>query len=475
MKRRFWILLLIELYQLGTLALFLVSPVNFYSKNIPLMVLFVLLYQLVFVGGFIYATLRLETTPQEITDLKPFSHRLKPIIIRFRTFWKKTDINLFFLFVILLSILFSYISMVRYSLTFDPRQILNDLVFAIRNTHEAYLRNWNQLSLYSGSSLETMIFTFLAPFIYIIGPIGLYSFRKLNIANRILLLFSFFADGLTYVIRGTNIGVFRIIILIMVLLALKLSTSKVFQRYKALIITTVASLGAIFLFYFFSTIGDRIATVPKMMAGRFVDYGNFLFKVLPKVLWTPLIVLTSYLSQGYLGFAYSFNYPFTSTFGLGNNYFFIGQFKRFGLDILPMTYLGKMNFVWDAQMNWHTFYTWIANDVSYYGVFIVMFLLGIMTSLIIHDARSGNYYAIGLLPLYTIMLVFLPANNVVMSTPITSMSFMALHFMYFSTRRIGRKRKPESARTFEIIIRMSRLPGMSSKVSWTAWRKPVDF
>lgn len=58
------------------------------------------------------------------------------------------------------------------------------------------------------------------------------------------------------------------------------------------------------------------------------------------------------------------------------------------------------------------------------GVIIIMLLLGMAFNLILRDAINGNSIAVSLLPLYVIMLIFLPCNNVILSNPLTFMPFV---------------------------------------------------
>ena len=72
----------------------------------------------------------------------------------------------------------------------------------------------------------------------------------------------------------------------------------------------------------------------------------------------------------------------------------------------------ERNFEWGSYGNWHSMYTWFANDLSFYGVIIVMLLFGFFFQKAIHDAvELDNPYAKVMVYLFFLMAIFVPCNN----------------------------------------------------------------
>jgi len=59
-----------------------------------------------------------------------------------------------------------------------------------------------------------------------------------------------------------------------------------------------------------------------------------------------------------------------------------------------------------------------------------MFAVGGLFSIVLRGAMREDALAISLLPLFMMMMIFLPANNVVISNPLTCMPFAILGATY---------------------------------------------
>ena len=142
--------------------------------------------------------------------------------------------------------------------------------------------------------------------------------------------------------------------------------------------------------------------------------------------------VTNYLTQGYYGMSLALDEGFTSTYGIGNSQFLRSNFESiFGIDVGERTYQHKITEQWHEDQKWHSFYSYIANDVSFYGVIAVMFLIGIFFGLICKDVILHNSL-IGkmLLMLFVILFMYMPANNQVFTSMATFMAFFELSFLW---------------------------------------------
>ena len=128
------------------------------------------------------------------------------------------------------------------------------------------------------------------------------------------------------------------------------------------------------------------------------------------------------------------------TFGLGHSMFLVTQIdKHFDTKIFEHTYQKRAEiYGWSSTVNWHTMYSWIANDFSYFGVIVIMFILGRIMSWAINDfIYIHDYRSLVLFYFMIMMILYSSANNQVLST-VTSM--IAFWYFLFSKIFIRRKR-----------------------------------
>ena len=344
---------------------------------------------------------------------------------------------------LLLSAFFSIAFLVNFSGSLNPITIGNNIYIGLRDPEIAYLNN---LNMEKKSGLITKITTLFSPITYAVVPMGIYYFKKLSLGTKVMLILVVMLDLLQFIIKGTNFGILRITVTIIISLSVVLSFKGVNINKKKMI-TLISILLLFFIFYLLKTISSRLGYVeiPDTYMGLLVNKDHMLFKILPMGLSIPIFIATTYLSQGYYGFSLAFNYPFTTTYGLGSGRFLISYGEKiFDIDLWNRTYQAKMDSIWSSRVSWHTFFTWFANDVGFYGVFIIMLILGVLFGLVVADAYDNkNLIAVILLPLYVILLIFIPANNIVFDNPVLFMPFIVINFIWFITlltRYINRKR-----------------------------------
>lgn len=127
---------------------------------------------------------------------------------------------------------------------------------------------------------------------------------------------------------------------------------------------------------------------------------------------------TLYLSIGYYGMGLALEEDFESSLGLGHSLFISNGVMQFEAlrSFLDRTYTSKISLKgWDAQVYWATTYTWLANDIGFFGVVVLMLLIGFFFSRTWQDVISlRDPVAIILFSQIVLMLFYLPAFNVTM-------------------------------------------------------------
>jgi hypothetical protein len=125
-----------------------------------------------------------------------------------------------------------------------------------------------------------------------------------------------------------------------------------------------------------------------------------------------------YLSIGYYGMGLALEEDFESSLGLGHSLFISNGVMQVEdlRSFLDRTYTAKISLKgWDAQVYWATTYTWLANDVGFLGVVVLMLLIGFVFSRTWQDViLLRDPAAIILFSQIVLMLFYLPAFNVTM-------------------------------------------------------------
>lgn len=421
---RLKVMLAIQTYLLITLLGWLVGPLDHPRPEVWTATIFVLAYQLTLFLGFLGAERRTST------NQSPRGEDTGP----HEAGRAGSGMKLLITVASLASIGFAISSIAIAAGTVSPTGMWAALIESLADPGAAYGANRSREGT---GGLVTMMSTGFAPF-YVVGfPLGLYYFRSLGPSLKFVVIGDGFLQAATSGIRGTNFGVFKIIVVVATILVLRGGLLRLAQTLRARRAARLGMLaGPIFILYFVFATGSRFSNrVPTSLSGMSVDYNNPFIVWTPDALHLPVILVFSYLCQGYYGFAHALEQPFTTTYGLGSSKFLSDNALRFmGTDVTQRSYLVKMDDRWDPEVNWHTAYTWFANDVSVWGLFVIMILLGVLFSSVLRAAMRGETVALALAPLYVLMLLFLPLNNAVLSNPLTGMPFIVLTFVFVVRR-----------------------------------------
>jgi hypothetical protein len=153
-----------------------------------------------------------------------------------------------------------------------------------------------------------------------------------------------------------------------------------------------------------------------------------------------IVGLTMYVSQGYYALSLGLDEPFVPTWGIGNSRFLMSLAEKLtGNETLhDKTYPARIEkYGWDALGKFHTFYLWIASDLSFPGTIVVAYLLGRLLAVCWVSALVGtNPLAAVLLVNVLIIFYYIPANNQIMQFPEHTTAFwVSLGVWWMTTRR----------------------------------------
>lgn len=411
---------IIFLYYLISFLLFVFGPIEYPINNLSMVVIYLSGYLLCFIIGYIFSVK---------TFKKDFNTQEKSPKVVSNSFY--FDCGLF------IALIISFATLVNIVGTNGISGIFDTVILGLSNPDVVYLNN-----LENGieSGIVTKMATLFSPITYIIIPIGMYFFKELKLNRKVLFVVLICLEIMSFLAKGTNFGIFKITIILLTIYYLKSKNFSKEMRKKLKKISII--LGTFTIFYFFFTISSRMnySEIPSTIFYLPINDDSFIFKLLPLSLSLPLLTGISYASQGVYGFSLAFNYNFTSTLGFGSGRFLLSIPDRlFNIDLWQNTYQYKMNDVWNSRVNWHTAFTWFANDVGFFGVLIIMLILGLLFGRILMEAiYQNNIIAISLLPLYVILLIFLPLNNIIFDNPLTAVPFISLTILWIALKMFKR-------------------------------------
>ncbi len=329
--------------------------------------------------------------------------------------------------------------------SFSLGELLHSVAVGMTDPGQQYdERIKNYLLLGTGAPTTFDYLTlFLYPVLWIAFPLGVVFWNQLSIKVRVAFVGWVILDVLTWVAAGTNKGVADFVLLLPCLLvARKPAMLANLALRKLMTIGMIAVIGFAALLTFFSVgmlgRGDGNQSLMSNRAGGVsADPNSPTLRYLPPNLQEPFATFLSYFSQGYYGLSLSLEEPFVFCYGLGNSYFLEGLSRNYiSAHIKEETYPARIERSgWDSHGNWHSIYPWIASDLSFPGTIVFMFFVGRVFALVWLDvAFCRNVWAVCLLPLLLIMLLYIPANNQVLGFSSHAMPFWVLLFLWYISR-----------------------------------------
>ncbi|WIY82996.1 hypothetical protein [Propionimicrobium sp. PCR01-08-3] len=150
--------------------------------------------------------------------------------------------------------------------------------------------------------------------------------------------------------------------------------------------------------------------------------------------------LLFYVSHGYEGLAHCLDLPFEPT---GGRTLFYGFSTTLSTDSswFAHSYLGRSEeaFGWSALQVWSTAFPWIASDLTFWSVPVLMLFVGVLSKKLWSEGvRFDNPFALLALGQIMIFAAYIPANNQLFHTFGNSVGVLAIFIMYTVSVRKGR-------------------------------------
>lgn len=307
----------------------------------------------------------------------------------------------------------------------------------VLNMAQSYLDNRE----YEAShNIFTRLITYFWGINYFYLPIGIMSFRKISVADKVLFFGAMVSDILFWLSIGTMKGLGDIIFMSAIPIYLsainnrksKASIKKTSNRRKRLIIIG----GIIFIitvlysqYMRMSLRGKAVNYVSPLVAQHlwYIDYDWFL---------SGINSLIFYVSHGYQGLSYALQLPFQWTYFIGNSRALTKIFENHLLgagvisnNIYPARV--EAEFGWNNGSIWPSCFSWLASDISFVFIPVLLFFLARLLAKTINEAVTYNRISALVLASYLcIFFVYLPCNNQIVQSERSFYSLILIVIMY---------------------------------------------
>lgn len=409
-----------------TLIMYFFSPWDWPSNNTTIFTILNILYLISFYFGY----------KRGIINYKPVNK------------FKTLKLSKFISISLILNLLFIYQKFLFKTKlpSLSLNEIVSKIIIGFTQPSAAYLEK----HLVENSEFNTLsnpivlIYFILLPILYFSIPLSLFYWKNLKFWQKFILILIIITDILSYVIIGTNKGIFDYIFTIGIITLIKkpsILSKNNFSKKKIFYLSLFIIILSVGLSYFVE--GNKGRKKDNFnydtSIQSFVNEDALILSVVPSFLEDTYIALDSYLTQGYYAMDMALSLPFQSSYGFGHNSFLMGiSDKIFGKDfIYKKTYQYRIQeqFGYSSQGKWHSFYTWMANDISFVGVIFFVFGIAYFLGQIWLDVIFyNNPYSIILLTLLTIMIFYFSANNQVLGNQGSSFIFWFFFALWYRNR-----------------------------------------
>ncbi len=293
-----------------------------------------------------------------------------------------------------------------------------------------------------------------APFIYCVIPFAILNWRSLCFVDVLFLVGHIGALLLFSFMRGTDRETGELLVVLLASLLILGGQATTRSGRFPFSIGKVLASSLFLLVVLFFTIGIFIERKESRMGGgeefciaegvvcsqRTPTRDPFINK-----LSFSVEMLSAYLAQGYYGLSLALNEEFTSTLGLGHSSFLISNYsKAVDEGLYERSFLHKTGQAgWSEKSQWSTMFTWIANDVGFPMVPLIIAVLGFLwgnswKSAVINRNASGALVFVFL----SLSVLYMPANNQLAQS---LDSYFA--FLFWLVLWVGQRRNADGARS----------------------------
>lgn len=331
-----------------------------------------------------------------------------------------------------------------------------EIVAALTDPGRAYYRASSPTDSYENRYVEYVRVLF-GPVLGLLLPLSVVYWRRLGRSLRICAVAAIVGELCIWFATARNKGVADLVFVLPWLVLVAQSERPDALVWKRIVrMTAVFIMGGVFfagLFTWFVSSRYAAKTVALYDDGARIEARQILQGADSQFANNMILGLTTYLSQGYYALSLALDEPFVPTWGLGSSTYLMTLAEKLSgrEDLHEKTYPARIaKYGWDALGRFHTFYLWVASDVSFPGTIVIMYVLGRLLAVCWVNAVDGaNPLAVALLANVLIVFYYIPANNQVMQYPEQMTAFwVTLAVWWLTTYRRRRERGDSSESRF---------------------------
>lgn len=322
-------------------------------------------------------------------------------------------------------------------------------VNGLLNPGAQYYDKLNLSNQASSNYLLLILSTLTSPFRWLFIPLCIVNWKILPRRYKFSSMIFILLDTVSWISIGTNKGIFDNVFIVGFSLLIKVYMNnketrelKQNKKSKAAILLFSLSILSLAITYMTKAITSRLGVLNYYSRGAsvYVDFDSPIMSIIPDFLKDTLVIMAGYTTQGYYGLSLAMKEPFTTTYGIGNSWFLMSIIEKItgNATIAENTYPFKIaGYGWDPYVNWHSVYTWLASDFSFFGTLLIMIIIGYWFGEVWKSVLfQRNIYAIGLFILFMIMFMYFPANNQVFAFINTYTAFWGLFILWLFSAKV---------------------------------------
>lgn len=407
---------LIVFYQLFTVWLFLYGPISWNIRNEFFTLLLLFIYILSLSLGFFKGTRNDNIKTQVLSPRDVFKNNFKIIFALF--------IGIKLLMIIRIVNMYNWGSISSLFTSF------------LYSYSELYYKEQVILvgSEMFGGTLLSIASIASGVVVYTLLPYTIIEFHKLSNTNRLLGLTGFFIWMFGQITAGTVEAVFEVIVITVTSFIIKRKKGLKYDRYKKILLLLLGIMVIIFMFYQIMDDRNKGTANFSQIGENYINNDSIIYSIVPDELSILFIWLDFYVCQGYYGMSLATTLDWYPMFGFGFSRWLCSEVNLIFDGIYKWLYSYRIEangYAWGDMANWHSAYTFFANDISWFGIPFLMFIIGYIFIQVLSDALlNKNTYAIGLTVLFFELFLFLPGNNFVFATGNRFFAFFVLLFLW---------------------------------------------
>lgn len=270
------------------------------------------------------------------------------------------------------------------------------------------------------SGFLTYVNMFVNLFVYISLAAGIYYFGKMSKGWKVMIGILIFMELIFPIGQGVRKGIMDTLLLVFFvgIAAYPNLILRKKQRRRLLWIGVTACCMFIFYFVFSNMSRNGVDDATVLTEGNNI-YASVRegYRSLPPLLIVALCSIQGYACQGYYALSLALSMPYRFCYFLGSSWFGVNLSHRYGIEIFDRTYIARLEaYGIDSTINWHSLYTWLANDVSFFIVPLLISLMGFFLAKTWNDTICNrSLFAPPAFFFFVIMVFYAFANNQVFS------------------------------------------------------------